>query len=205
MTATGTIQGVEEKRSVSTVTRKSAKEHSNTISLVGYTSNNTVPQSQVKNKFCDDEANNQSVIAARATSQNLKRKVKTNPQPAKSTGTFHAQTLSHTRAIINATGAQTCTPGVAAAVHQIVPRNNESTPLSSASQIPLMVPVNASVLEQVVNLAAFGWERLNPEGGSRQQHVIDLYRLLNNIEVSPGNSAVSLLCATSSIYTPGNG
>ena len=59
-----------------------------------------------------------------------------------------------------------------------------------------MVPVNASVLEQVVNLAVFGWEKLNPEGGSRQQHVVDLYRLLNNIEVSLGNSAVSLLCAS---------
>ena len=111
----------------------STPEHSNNISLVGYTEN-IIPRSLI-NQFANQGSG--------STNQS------------------------------------------AGALHQIVGSNSESIPQPTASQTPL-IPVNADVLEQVVKLAAFGWEKLNPENGSRQQHVVDLYQLLTNSEASLG-------------------
>lgn len=216
---------------------KHTKGSSSTISLVGYTGNNIVPQSQ-GNEFNDDKASIQSSVGARAISLNCRRKVDMYPQSISTTqapgsgsntestaapliqpitASCHATTRSmpvtveappsvvfNTRSCSTnqELGSTLQSSVVGALLRQIVGSNSESPqPTHSQTQ---QITVNAHVLDQVVKLAAFSWESLYPDGGSRQQHVVDLYRLLTNVEVCPGDSAVSLLRATSSICTQGN-
>ena len=213
---------------------KNTKDSSSTISLVGYTSNNIVPQSQ-GNEFNDDEANIQSSIGARAISLNRRRKVDMYSQSISTTQApgSGSNTESTAAPLIQPSTATTrsmpvtveappsvvyntrsCSTNqesgstlqssvVGALLRQIVGSNYSESPQPTHSQTH-EITVNAHVLDQVVKLAAFSWESLYPDGGSRQQHVLDLYRLLTNIEVCPSDSAVSLLRATSSICTQGN-
>ena len=103
----------------------------------------------------------------------------------------------------NRGSGSTIQSSVAGVSTHTVGSNSESTPQPTVSQTQL-IPVNANVLEQVVKLAAFGWERLNPDNGSRQQHVVDLYRLLTNTEASLSESALLVLGATSGMCMQGN-